>query len=203
MSVYRRIFRVTDGPLIDAIKEANEINAQAHKEYRAILEEIGASLKYYVRDGRMCGIIFDNEPDEKLFKSRGYNAGWWPKKNCKAGKELCARIGAVKTRDVQGTLDTVGLVGGCPALFRGGYAHYCTLVVIPESPLAAYVSVPWWDVDPTKMEDYKRRNAEGKEYDSSYHFVRWEPTPEMVEVKKWEFERHVDEWNSKAKEVPA
>lgn len=202
MSIYRRIFRATEGPLIEAIKEANEINAKAHSEYRVILEEIGASLKYYVADGRMCGIIFDTDPDEKLFRSRGYNMGWWPKKNCKAGKELCARIKAVKTIDVQSTLKAVGLVGGCHVLFREGYAHKNTLVVIPETPPVAYVSVPWWDVDPEKLEAYKARHADGKEYDHNYEFIQWEPTPEMTEVKKWEFERHVDEWNSKIKEQP-
>ena len=201
MSVYTRYFKVTQGPLIDAVVDANSVNGLAHKKYMEILGEIGASQRYYTRGGRMCGIVFKTTPDKKIFKET--NHGWWPKKNCKAGKELCAKIQAVKTADVRDALRAVGLIGGCPVIFREGKAYYCTLVVIQETPPVAYVSVPWWDVDPEKMEQYKSSNADGKWFDANYDFVTWEPSPEMIEVKKWEVERHVYEWNSKQRAVDA
>ncbi|NCC68654.1 MAG: hypothetical protein EOM14_10780 [Clostridia bacterium] len=197
MQVYKRVFKVTSGKIIDAVVEDKAVNDLANKEYRAILEEIGAKLEYYQRDGRMCGIIFEGLPDRKVFKP--LNKGWWPKKNCKAGRELCNKISAVKTVDKRDVLALVGLHGAFPRVISEGKGYYCSLVVIPEEKPVVYITVPWWDEDPDKVSAYKKRRDAGTEGNHNYDAILWEPTPDMEEVKMWELERHIDEWNSALK----
>lgn len=196
MDVYRRYFRVESGPLIEAVKEATEINQKARREYLMILQEIGARHEYYHNRGRLVGIIFDGKVDTCLFKLAKH--GWYPKKKCKAGKDLAERLKAVKTKDIQEALSVVALPSH-PTIFSGTTCYYPMLVVVPDNPITVYVSVPWHDADPEKVEQYKKDHAAGTCGDTNMDSITWKPTPEMKEIKKWEFERHITEWNEKVK----
>lgn len=197
MDVYKRYFRVKDGPVIDFIKDANNINDKAHKEYAKILEEIGAKPGYYHSNRKMVGIDFEKKPDNKLFKK--IRSGWWPKLNCKFGKELAAKIYAIKTLDINESLALVGL-SHVPTLFSANRCYYSTITVIPEESPVAYITVPWYDKDPKEIEQYKKDRKAGIRYESSLDAILWEPSPDMEEVKKWEVDRHICEWNEKIKE---
>lgn len=192
MEVYRRYFKVENGPVIDAVKEIENINNMAHYEYVKILEEIGAESGYYHRNRKLVSIVFKDGPDPKLYKKK--DSGWYPKKNCKAGKDLALRIESIKTRNPKEALQAIGL-SSSPSIFGGGRAHYNSIILIPEVKPVAYISVPWYDEDPDVLDLYKKEKAAGKHYCTNYDSISWAPTSDLVEVKKWQVDRHIDEWN--------
>jgi len=196
MEVYRRHFRVIKGPLIKAVESAKTLNDLAHKEYEDILSEIGAEPGYYHRNFELVSIVFKDAPDTKIYKRK--DSGWYPKKNSKAGKQLAARIESVETKNLQDCLEVVGLSSSF-SLFYGGYCHHSTLTVIPEKAPVLYVSVPWYDEDPSKVEQYKIDNGKGVMSDMNLDSILWEPTPDMEEVKGWEVDKHIEEWNDRVK----
>ena len=195
MNIYRRYFRVTGGPLVEAVRKAAQVNSAAHSEYQKILAEIGANPAYYQRRQKLVGIIFDTKPDSGIFM-RSKGGGWYPKKNCSAGKKLAARIEAVKTIDPQSALKAVGL-SDRPTIFFDSKCYWPTLTIIPEASPVVYVSVPWFDADPEKLKQYKSDRAAGICGYANYDAVLWQPTAEMAEIKNWEVDRHIDEWNEK------
>ncbi len=196
MDVYQRYFRIKSGPLVDAVIEANQINADAVIEYQKILKEIGARPEFYHCGGRLVGVNFESRPHSGLFKRQTF--GWYPKKNCRVGKELAAKIEAVKTKNPKMALKLVGL-SDHPTLFGAGRCYSPSMTVIPEKPPVIYISVPWYDEDPDKIEQYKKDHEAGIRSDLNFESILWEPTSEMQEVKRWEVDRHVDEWNEKVR----
>jgi len=196
MNVYRRYFRIESGPLFQAIDEAERINSYAQKAYGKIIEEIGAEPGYYHTDQRLFSLVFKGTPDRNLYKKKG--KGWYPKKNIKKGKELAARIEDVKTKNVKECLSLIGLPNS-PMIFTGSNCYYPTLVVIHEKCPVIYVSVPWYDEDPEKLDQYIKDNKAGVHCDTNLDSVRWKPTEEMKEIKSWEMDKHIDEWNEKIK----
>lgn len=196
MNVYRRYFRVERGPLVDAVKEAREINNKAHDEHVSILKEIGAKTKYYQRDGRLVAVIFDNEPNRNLYKKVGNCPdGHFPKKNSKQGKALAKRLTEIKTKPEIDCLSVVGLIGRFKFV-SASKAYGDTIVTIPSDPIVVYVSVPWHDVDPEKIEAYVAEKQQSKgRYDRDLEAVMWTPPKEFIEIKSWEVDKAIDEWN--------
>ena len=195
MDVYRRYFRVESGPLIEAVKECLRVNAEANEQYKKIISEIGAKPGYYHVDHRLVGFCFEKAPDRNIFKSA--RNGWYPKKNCKEGKALYSRLKAIATKDPDDYLHLVGLRHS-PTVFSELTCYWPTITVIPEAVPVVYVSVPWHDADPAEVERYKQDHAAGKRSEANFEAILWEPTAEMVEVKKWQVERHISEFNESA-----
>lgn len=199
MDVYRRYFRVTAGPLIEAVQKANEINDAAFKVYNEIGAEFGAEPGYYAIRGRLTGFLFNKTPDSKLFR-KDKGGGYYPKKSSKAGQELIKRIDQVATRDLITLLSVVGLSGcGFPRLFGGGKAYYEVIVVIPHRHPVVYINVPWYDENPETLTKYKVDKQMNIHSDHNLDAILWEPTPDMVEVKKWEVDKHISDWNASLK----
>lgn len=192
MDIYRKYYRVTTGPLFDAFKAAQELNAEAHKKYVKLLDEIGATGKYYHHGRKLVGMLFDGVPDRNLFKK--VRNGWMPKRNSKAAKEISDKFRAIKTQDPQNALELVGLTSH-PSIFGDGRCYMPSLTIIPDEAPTAYISVPWYDEDPAKIEQYKKDKAAKTHFSSNLDAILWEPSPEMMPVKKWEVDRHIDEWN--------
>lgn len=193
--VYRRYFRVTSGPLFDAVVAATEVNRSARKEYGKILDSIGAKCdQWYQIDDRLVGLIFGETPDKNLFKK--VRNGWMPKKNNKKAKAIADRIASVKTENINDLLSVVGL-SSFPRIFAGGKCYSATLTDIPSDPPVIYVCVPWFDVDPVKLKAYK---ADKNSRDSNYEAILWEPPADMEEVKGWEVDKAIEEWNASVKE---
>lgn len=192
MNIYRRYFRVTKGPVVDEFKKIQSINSNAHKEYEKILSEIDANPSYYHIDNELVSIQFDTPPDSAIYKR--VRSGWYPKKNCKAGKELSKRFSAVKTIPPSYTLKVIGLSSG-PTIFSSGKCYIPTILDIPEEPTVIYISVPWYDEDPEKIAQYKIDRESGKCFNRNIDSILWEPSPDMDEIKKWEMDRHINEWN--------
>ena len=199
MKVYRRYFRVTEGPLIDAVKECLVINDAAKKEYNAILSKIGAEEGYYLNDHRLVAFTFPESPDPKVFKKHPKTPdGWHPKKNCKEGKEIAKAIEAVKTKNVNDCMATVGLNFSL-RIISDNIGHKAAMFVIPADPMTIFVSVPWYDEAPEELEKYRKDRKAGRRLCMNFDAVLWEPTPEMTEVKGWEAEKAVQEWNDSLK----
>lgn len=197
MDVYRRYFKVTTGPLVDAVKEANDINAEARKKYEALLKDLGAkSTKWYHNNNSLSGIIFDSVPDRGIYKKTKF--GWWPKKNTKEGKVIHAKLEEIETRDLNSCLKVVNL-DTWPRLFGNGRVYYAVLTVMPSDPLVAYISVPWYDEDPEKLRKYVEEKKTTVRGDINMDAILWEPTEDMVPVKKWEVDKAIDEWNESVK----
>jgi hypothetical protein len=194
MNIYRRYFKITTGPVIDVVEQAHGINKQAQTKYHDILLSIGAELTYYVQRGKLVGIIFKDTPDSGKYKEL-QNGGWWPKQNTKEGKQLQRIFREVETKDPNDALKEVGLSND-PCMFGCGRCYFPTLTCIPEDPLVIYITIPWKDVDPEELKAYKE---DTNWRDCSLDFLSWEPSPDMVEVKEWEMQKHIDEWNNRGK----
>ncbi|MBO9493819.1 hypothetical protein J7438_06935 [Thalassotalea sp. G20_0] len=203
MNKYTRYFKVTSGALIEAVKECRSTNDAANKEYVALLNKLGAEETYYVVGHRLVAMTFKNSPDQRIYKrNKNTNDGWYPKKNCKEGKEIAQAIESIKTQSVDDCLKAVGLYSG-PRIIQGGYAYSATLVVIPSEPMELYVTVPWYDEDPEVIEQYKKDKDARKRSSMSLDALLWKPPSEMTEVKEWEVKKVIQEWNDSLKEVDA
>lgn len=197
MNVYKRYFRIKTGKLIVAVNNAEKTNKDARKSYKEILTEIGADTQYYQIKHKLHSFVFKENPDQKIYKRKG--EGWYPKKNNKAGKIIAAKIESVVTVAPQDLLEIVGLQPN-PTIFAHGKCYWPNLTVIPESQPIVYITVPWYDENPDKIEQYKKDNAKGIHGSQNLESLMWMPTKEMEEVKSWEVDKHIDEWNSKIKE---
>jgi hypothetical protein len=194
MNVYRRYFRVTEGPIVEDAKEVLSVNKKAQEEYSAILEEIGAcSTQWWQRGNRLVGIKFDHSPGNNYKK---INPGWYPKKNTKAGRELCKRLESIETREERFCLRSTKLGTLIPVLFGGGKAYGVAHVIIPSDPPVVYVSVPWYDEDPGVLSAYKN---DKNHISANLDHLLWEPTEHMRECKEWEYKRAIEEWNESIK----
>ena len=196
MNVYRRIFRIQSGPLSDAVSELNLINKKASKSYVEILKEIGAEDSWYQVNGCLDCVIFKEAPDSSIYKRKG--KGWYPKKNCKKGKDLAKRIESIETKNIKDLLETVGL-SKFPSIYKNSKCYSSTIIDIPENIPVIYISVPWYDEDPEIIKEYKIKNTTGFSRDNNMDSILWEPTKDMEEVKEWEMNKHIEEWNEKVK----
>ena len=195
--IYRRYFRITEGPLVEEVKTATAINEQARAQYEEILKSIGAKTKEWIhRNDCIVGVCFEKAPDSSAWKKvKGFNA-WWPKQNRKDGRELIKRFREVKPRNTKDCLKAINLNGNFPRIFGGNKCYYASITEIPTDPPVVFVVVPWFDVDPAELENYKANRDNGKRGDRDLDAILWEPTPEMVEVKHWQVEKEIEEYNA-------
>lgn len=178
MSLYRRYFRVTEGPLIAAVKEIETFNKAGRAEYEKILIEIGAKLNYYHQGEKLKCFLFDKEPDTKIFKR--VQPGWYPKKTSKVAKAFALRFEAVKIKNPQDAMEVIGLSTN-DMMIRDMKIASPQTITIPGDTFTVYVVVPWYDDDPEKKTTEK--------------LLLWKPAPELNEVKEWEVRKHIEEWN--------
>ena len=198
MNVYRRFFKVTSGDMLSKIEEIRKVNEAAMKKYKLFLKNIGAKEQFYISDERMVGILFDGEPDRYLFKK--VRNGWWPKKNTKKGKEMNKELKAIKTMPENSCLRLVGL-SASPSIFLDGRCHFATMVVIPSEPPVILVNIPWYDENQEKIKKYLDDKKRGVHHSCNMDTILWKPTPEMKEIKEWEYMKIIDDWNGSFEEA--
>lgn len=198
VEIYKRHFRVSTGDFYNAVCDAQALKNNSIKEIGKVLKEIGAESRYYgPSDGGLSAIVFKEKPDSKLYKK--VQNGWYPKKNLKAGKVLAKQFEDVKIVSNDALLNTIGL-GGWGRLLHNGVAYRTGLVIIPSDPLEVYVSIPWYDADPSAIEDYKKRYGKEGCTSSNIETILWEPPVEFIEIKEWERSKAIDEWNESVRD---
>jgi hypothetical protein len=188
--IYRKYFKIIDGPLIDDLLRIRAVRDAAIKEYVKIMDRLGAKTTTWMESSRgLAGIFFDNRPDDKLFKQ--VDGAWYPKQNSKAGKALHAEIRAVVYEHDDNALHVVGLKKG-PSLYSNGHVHFINLIVVPSDSPVAFVNMPWRDVDPEKLKKYTFGDG-----DNDMDCLLWKPHASMKGIKHWELEKDLDEWNGR------
>ncbi len=192
-SVYRRYFKITEGSLIGEVNRIRAVDKKASEEYKVILEDIGAKATYYQRNSKLVAVTFSGKVDTGIYKK--VSPGWYPKQNNKTGKEIHQRFKKVVTEDVDNALEMIGITGSLFLIMDGRQAYSATITTIPSDPIACLITVPWKDIDPEELKQYKLDRDEGVRGDMSMDHLCWEPTPEMNEIKSWEAEKIIDEWN--------
>lgn len=199
--IYKRYFRVTTGPLIDAVKEIHKQQTAAVGQIRELINELGAKDAKLGAEGNIIGFTFDETPDSKLWKRT--RRGWYyPKQSSNAGRDLIKRIKALpKHPSYDEAVLAIGLIPGFPALVDTykGVGHSVTLSGHIDLGVW-FVTVPWEDIDPGELEQYKRDKASGKRWSASLDHLCWEPTADLIEVKEWQVLKEIDEMNEKLRE---
>ena len=194
MSVYRRYFRVTTGPLIAAVKDSIKVNGLAAKQYLKIAKEIGASDTFLHVDNRLTGFIFEGMVDKTLFRQARNRNGWYPKKTSKVGRNLCKRLKAIETYGEDKLLHSIDIHSKY-AFMTSNRMHISTVVFIPTEEIVAFVSIPWKDINPKELEEYKLARAKRKHMSAELDHLLWEPDEHLVAVKEWQCIKEIDEWN--------
>ena len=187
--MYYRFFKVTEGPLIDELNRMREINNQNTDGYGAIAKELGVT-QWMMFGNLFGGFLFDSPPDMKVWKQvPKYSKLYSPRKNVPAGKDLWQRINAVVRKvDYNDALKVIDAPRHwfCIDANRMTRAALCA-GIIGEGTV--FVQVPWKDIDPAKLADYKA-NKESAEprvwFDGELDHLLWQPHPSMTEVKEWE-----------------
>ncbi|VVO85476.1 hypothetical protein PS870_02031 [Pseudomonas fluorescens] len=195
MSVYKRYFRVTAGPLVNRIKEIFAERDAAAKQWDDLCRDVGALSAHAGRS--FAGLKFSppGPEDAKSWKQSG--ALWLPKKSTTTGKALQQRIDAlIVPTQLQEALKVVDLHTG-PALIENNRWYGSTLCG-KDSAGVWFVSVPWRDEDPQTLEQYQANRDAGTHMDGCLDHLLWIPPPEFAEVKRWQFEKEYEEIMGKA-----
>lgn len=188
MNKYNRYFEFKTGALLNALVDATRQNDASLAEIKIIQQEIGAKSQYVARSQAFAAFLFDTPPEPKLF--RKLHGGFYPKK----GTPLHARVSALTFVDTSTCLEAVGLPNA-PTLFGDSKVYFPQCILLPWEAPVAYLCVPWYDEDPSVLEEYKADRSDGKRYSSNYDSLLWTPPEEGVEIKSWQFEKAIDEWN--------
>lgn len=201
MTIYQRYFRVTSGPLMDEVRKIeadNDRNRQAVLDFAA---EIGATNMFSYKDGTVSGFEFDKTPDQSIWKQPNSFGHYLPRKNTNGGKEMAKRIqGMPRLIGIGGALKSIGLYDSFPVLFGNGKGYISTLTGTTRLGVM-FVSVPWKDINPEELAQYKRDNAAGIHSSAELEHLGWQPTADMQEIKHWEMEKEIEELNLRLREM--
>lgn len=196
MSVYRRYFRFTDGPLVAEIDRLFEERIAAGKLYQQLADKYGAQEAHtYEQSGTFAGFKFGlgNQPDKTVFRFVAKHRLRLPRKNVPAGKAVWVEIDQLpKPQPIDSVLSQVGLSTGFPDVWDGGKGYAPQIWGYGAPRNIWFISVPWKDVDPDKMQAYLKEKAEGSR-DGELDSFLWTPPDNWTEVKRWEIEKEVDE----------
>lgn len=200
MSVYKRYFRITEGPMVDEIDRLQDIRIAAGQLYQQLADKYGATTVQAFNSGTFAGFTFKERPDENVYRFIRKHRLWAPRKNVPAGKAMWAEINALTApRPISDALELVGLTGKVPVIFSGGKCYLADVWGYGKPTSIWFVSVPWMDVDPEKMNQYKLDRADGGRYDNNLEHLQWEAPTNWTEVKQWQIEKEAEEINAAKK----
>ena len=198
MNVYRKYFKSTKGKLVDEVLSIIDTQKQSRVKIKEVAKSIGASQeKWLVCRGKVCGFFFESDVDMGIYK-RVDNGCFMPKKNTKIGKEVYAKLKLIPQPQIDDALEAVGLdchfMGGVHD-YSSGRVHFPSLIFIPSTKVV-FVSKPWYDEDPEKLEAYKNNDSA---HDSNMDSILWVPSNDMVEVKEWQMKKSISDHNESIK----
>lgn len=198
--MYHRYFKVTSGPLIDELNRIRASRDAAFEQWKVFCEEIGANQYLLFSNGSFGGFMFPSPPDMNVWKKNKRDKGYTPRKTSPAGKELWKKIQSMPIMEpFDNALVKLDLPVRFPVIFHGQYAYRCTLCGFFKEGVF-FVKVPWKDVDPKELEQYKIDRDAGTRGNCEYEHLLWTPRESMTEVKEWEFLKWQDENGKTTKE---
>lgn len=197
MAVYKRYFRITEGPVVDEINRLQDIRVAAAALYMALAEKHGAlSANNYDHSGTFAGFTFKETPDTSIYRMLKKHRLWVPRKTG-AGKAIWAEIDAIDApKPVDRALLLVNLYPGAPCLMEGGRWYAPTVWGYYKPVNIWFISVPWKDVDPAELAQYKLDREAGSRVDSNLEHLSWEAPADWTEVKSWQIEKESEELNA-------
>lgn len=203
MSMYQRYFRVTNGPMLEKAREIETQREQDRAAMIAFCNEIGAENALHYRDGSCAGFKFKSSPDKNVWKQPNSFNAYMPRKNTAEGRAMQERIKALSTiAPVADAIKVIGLEANCPVLIDGR-AGYCSTLTGSAHLGVLFVGVPWRDVSPEEIASYRQENEAGRYFSIEMEHLCWEPSADMVEIKRWELEKEIDELNARLKSMAA
>lgn len=198
MAVYKRYFRFTDGPVVEEIDRLFEARIAAGKLYKVLSDKYGAeSANTWESNGGFAGFQFKTAPDKSIYRMLPKHRLWVPRKNVPAGKEIWSEINQLpKPSPIEHALRLVDLEPGMPMLCEGGRWYGPALWGYGAPRNIWFVSVPWKDVDPEKLSEYKSIKEAGHGFDRDLEALMWVVPEGWTEVKSWQIEKECEEINS-------
>ncbi|MEN6544479.1 MAG: hypothetical protein ABFE07_00385 [Armatimonadia bacterium] len=191
MSVYKRYFEIKDAATLAKIDQILADQEAYNEGLKKIKEDICATQVFtYSRSGRLAGFAFASPHDLSDFKRVG--GAWLPKKNTSVGRAIWKQINRLKC---PGTLDDALSVSGIfhELCLTDGSMGYGASICGSKTKKRWFAVVPWRDVDPKEMEQYKADNAAGNRYCAALDHLQWVPPAEWVEMKEWQLLKAMDE----------
>ena len=199
MSVYQRYFRITEGPVVDEIARLIELRSAAGKLYKELGDKYGASqVNNYERNGQFAGFFFKERPDTTVYRLIQKHRMWVPRRRG-PGAEIWKEIESLPCPEpIENALKLVELTPGIPCLTHGNRWYAPTVWGYSAPTPIWYISVPWKDVDPEKLEQYKIDRAAKTTFDRSLDHLLWEVPAGWTEVKRWQIEKEAEEIDAAA-----
>lgn len=197
MTIYRRYFKVTSGPIVEAVGQVEAGREKARAAIKELEAELNVGDMMFYNDGRFAGFDLNDDAETKMFK-RTEHGYYLPKLNYKKGKEIDAKIKALPRLSNQNeALAAVGLAGSYLVCMNRGMMYKPQLAGRPQLGVWV-VSVPWRDVSEKELDEYRNRN---NGFNSNMDHLLWEPHESMKEIKEWEALKIIDEMNERLKEM--
>ena len=194
MSIIKRYFRFTTGPVADEIDRLQDLLIAAHKRYHEIGEKCGAKEVQTYHSGGFAGFVFAETPDQDVYRFLKKHRLWVPRKNTPGGKAVWAQFQDIPRPDaIETALHLVDLTPGLPCLFDGGKWYAPVLWGFGKPTSVWYVSVPWQERDPEELKQYKLDRAAGGNCNSKLEHLQWEAPADWTEVKEWQITKEVEE----------
>jgi hypothetical protein len=196
MSVYKRYFRITAGPVVDEIDRLFELRIAAGKLYAELAVKYGATgSSNYDRTGTFAGFTFATPPDQSVYRLEKKTRLWVPRKRGR-GEAIWSDIKALPAPSpIEHALRLANLEPGLPMLTDAGRWYAPTLWGFGAPRNVWFVSVPWKDVDPEKLAEYKAAKATGSSFYRNLDALTWEAPADWTEVKSWQIEKESEEIN--------
>jgi len=187
MNIYYRFFRILDAETVTKLNDLFDQRISYREKLQKLEDQLGAiDLYVKTRTGILAGFGFDQAPDSKKFKK--VDAGYMPKLSTKFGKEFYASLAEIKVPAEINTALKEKIPTYLFSMMNGLNFYSCS--VFGRKNLW-FVNVPWADIDPKKLDDYKV----GHNGDNNMDHLMWTKPDEWVEVKEWEAKRDIDQAN--------
>lgn len=199
MSVYRRYFRVPEDSHVGVVMK--NIMAKRKAYFAALKElqkEVGAeSVHFYTLSGEFAGFKFvESKRDNDLWRKPDKEGLVCPRLSSR-GKEMDMRISSLRTASLEGVYEAAGLGNG-RFLMNSGMTMYNASLGFVSDPFTLIVSVPWKDIDPEELEEYRRDESRRE---SSMEHLLWEVPEDWEEIKEWQATKALDEAKGKSEEA--
>lgn len=200
MSVYKRYFRFTSGPVADEIDRLQDLAVAAAVEADKVAKQVGGEFKTWQSHGGFAGFTFKETPCQKTYRFLKKHGLWVPRKNTPEGKEVWSAIEQLELpAPVDSALKLVDLTPNFPALMHGGKWYAPTLWGFGKPVSVWFVGVPWMDVNPAELDAYKIERDAKTRRDSNLDHLSWTVPEDWTEVKHWQVEKEAEEINATIK----